>query len=862
MMGCGWTAVPAQESVIFHNDFTTGGTQLWLGSASVWSAGGRRGPPSSPAPARGHMSRHSLRQLTSRWLWLLQAVLGICSGAAAAAMPSFPGAEGFGGTFAGSMPATGWFTGGSVYHVTTTEDLVDSGGRPLQGTLRGAFWNYASPTQPKQNAANRVVVFDVGGVFQLTQGSLDIKTVDCIYVAGQTAPTPVTVYGNTTQITKSSNTVTKNVILRYMTFRKGSGDGEDAITFSGGSGTGSIASNMILDHVSASWAEDENLSVTNNNTNVTVQYSIISDALTSSHAYASLIRPQVDASVTFHHNLYANNASRQPRLGSYNTPTLTMDFVNNVISNWRDRAGYAGGSSEPEQEYVDLNYVSNMLVAGPGTVASRTTAFWIDRNVDVAAYQSGNAIDSSGALNPDGSPQAVNTGWGMFAVNSSGGDQTLVKLTAPAFPATTVPQSAGAAYRQVLDYVGNSWWERDPIDTRVIDGVVTNSGPTSIGQAEPNPAELAALLATPTVARPAGYDTDRDGMPNDWEIRMGLDPYDPADAWYDYDDDKYLNVTEYLNEVGAIPATIPLRFTNANGTGRYEEIGNWQTGVWEPSRFDAAVIDAGTVTVNSIGQYARTLSVAAAGGGTARLELTAGWLEVNEAVTLGSGGSLSLTGGHLLGAPAVTVTAGGSLSLPSTARSMLDVGRLSIAETAGGGRLDLGAGEVNVAPGGITAAALRADLLAGRNGGGWNGTAGITSTAAAAAGGTRAVGYVIGSDGAARISFAAPGDVDLTGTVDVFDLVGINGAGTYATGLPSAWSQGDFNYDGVTTVFDLVAIGSSGVYGRGNYFPAAGPTAAAVPEPGLSYLLAVAAGFTFLDVIRRKQYCRARQRSA
>jgi len=39
MMGCGWTAVPAQESVIFHNDFTTGGTQLWLGSASVWSAG-------------------------------------------------------------------------------------------------------------------------------------------------------------------------------------------------------------------------------------------------------------------------------------------------------------------------------------------------------------------------------------------------------------------------------------------------------------------------------------------------------------------------------------------------------------------------------------------------------------------------------------------------------------------------------------------------------------------------------------------------------------------------------------------------------------------------------------------------------
>ena len=75
-------------------------------------------------------------------------------------MPSFPGAEGFGGTFAGTMPATGWFTGGSVYHVTTTEDLLDGSGRPVQGTLRGAFWNYSNPSQPKQNASNRIVVFD------------------------------------------------------------------------------------------------------------------------------------------------------------------------------------------------------------------------------------------------------------------------------------------------------------------------------------------------------------------------------------------------------------------------------------------------------------------------------------------------------------------------------------------------------------------------------------------------------------------------------------------------------------------------------------------------------------------------------
>ncbi|MFZ9015890.1 MAG: aconitase family protein, partial [Ilumatobacteraceae bacterium] len=41
------------------------------------------------------------------------------------------------------------------------------------------------------------------------------------------------------------------------------------------------------------------------------------------------------------------------------------------------------------------------------------------------------------------------------------------------------------------------------------------------------------------------------------------------------------------------------------------------------------------------------------------------------------------------------------------------------------------------------AADLRADIIAGRNGGGWNGTTGITSSTAAASGGTRAVGYVV-----------------------------------------------------------------------------------------------------------------------
>ena len=203
--------------------------------------------------------------------------------------------------------------------------------------------------------------------------------------------------------------------------------------------------------------------------------------------------------------------------------------------------------------------------------------------------------------------------------------------------------------------------------------------------------------------------------------------------------------------------------------------------------------------------------------------------------TLVSAGTLRVTNNNGLAATAVTVETGGTLALVQDARVTVGVGSLAVMETSGGGKLDVGAGQVSIGAGGITAAALRADLIAGRNGGAWNGASGITSsTAATSTPGTRAVGYVINADDTTRVSFAAMGDIDLNGSVDVFDLVGINSSGTYGTGQASAWYKGDVNYDGVTSVFDLVAINSGGAYGKGNYFPAAPAVLGgitAVPEP-------------------------------
>ena len=261
-------------------------------------------------------------------------------------------------------------------------------------------------------------------------------------------------------------------------------------------------------------------------------------------------------------------------------------------------------------------------------------------------------------------------------------------------------------------------------------------------------------------------------------------------------------------------------------------------------------VDTGATLAVASGTTMRSPGVIVDGG-----TISAAALAVNNTTGITA---LAINAGTIAGGPVVTITAGGQMSLVQDARVTVGVGGLSVDQSGGGGRLDVGAGQVSIAAGGISAADLRADIIAGRNGGGWNGTAGITSSTAAAAGGSRAVGYIVAGDGSARVSFAAPGDVDLTGAVNVFDLVSINGSGKYGTGAASVWSQGDFNYDGVTNVFDLVSVNTAGAYGQGNYFPASPSGAslgsvAAVHEPGSWALLTLGVAATAAGVRRLRR---------
>jgi hypothetical protein len=154
----------------------------------------------------------------------------------------------------------------------------------------------------------------------------------------------------------------------------------------------------------------------------------------------------------------------------------------------------------------------------------------------------------------------------------------------------------------------------------------------------------------------------------------------------------------------------------------------------------------------------------------------------------------------------------------------VSVTSLSLTSTS---RLELGTGKLAIAANGFTESDIRTKLIAGRNGGSWDGTNGITSTVA---GGDRAIGYrVVG--GVMEVAFSAPGDSNLDGVLDILDLSEILSAGKFNTGASANWTQGDTNYDGVFDIVDLADVLGTGLFNQGSYLTQ-GAASSAAAETG------------------------------
>lgn len=454
-----------------------------------------------------------------------------------ASIPAFPGAEGGGKYSFGGR-------GGKVYVVT---NLNDDG----PGSLRWAC----------EQGGARIVVFNVAGIIRLST-PLIIRA-PYITIAGQTAPGDgVCIAGETVWIN------THDVVIRYMRFRRGEtwvGRRDDAI---GGNPIG----NIMIDHVSATWGLDENMSMYrhmyNDSTgaieqklgtvNITIQNSIFAEALdTWNHSFGSTLGGE---NCTFIRNLWANNTGRNPSIGWYGI----FNFVNNVVYNWVHRSIDGG-------DYRALyNIINNYFKPGPATpknsvghriLKPESGRSKLAYHTYGRAYVNGNIMEGYPEISKDNWKGGVQ----VEELNDAGEYEADMRWPKPLPMPVFSVLDASKAKDFVLQNAGATLPLRDPVDTRIVEQVRTGKVLVPAGVTPPAtqfkhrrlPLDSYKIGIITDISQVGGYpvykgnpykDSDNDGMPDAYETRQKLNPNDAGDA-QKITAGGYSNIEVYLNSV-------------------------------------------------------------------------------------------------------------------------------------------------------------------------------------------------------------------------------------------------------------------------------------------------------------------------
>ncbi|MDD4431096.1 MAG: pectate lyase [Bacteroidales bacterium] len=403
---------------------------------------------------------------------------------------AFPGAEGFGAMTLGGR-------GGAVLFVN---NLNDSG----PGSLRDAV----------EQEGPRTIVFGISGTIEL-ESDLYIRN-PYLTIAGQTAPGDGITLKNY-KITLAAD----HVIIRYLRVRRGnlSEKQDDAITIQN-------AENVIVDHCSFSWSTDEVVNTWHGSKNISLQWCIMAEGLHhKEHGFAATLG---GINATYHHNLIANCPGRNPSIGgNHNFQTHQMDFRNNVIFNFGHRTFDGKPSS--------VNIVNNYFKPGPNStidVFARIDEAGIYEEIPTTSwFISGNFWEGNEAISKNN------------RLGVKGATQWLVDQPTE-FSAINM-ESAEAAYRSVLAGAGARFPKRDCVDLRILEEART--GKTTYNKG--------VVLSTSDVegwpllnSLPAPVDSDSDGMPDEWEIKHGLDSANPEDR-NTTNAEGYTMLEQYLNEL-------------------------------------------------------------------------------------------------------------------------------------------------------------------------------------------------------------------------------------------------------------------------------------------------------------------------
>ena len=180
--------------------------------------------------------------------------------------------------------------------------------------------------------------------------------------------------------------------------------------------------------------------------------------------------------------------------------------------------------------------------------------------------------------------------------------------------------------------------------------------------------------------------------------------------------------------------------------------------------------------------------------------------------TVVTGGTVIVRNVQGLGSGGLRVKAGATVKL-DVGSGTIPLAAIALEPNA---TLDLGKGRVILAAGAASAADVLALLAAGRGDGGWNGSSGFVTRSAVPDRGL-GLGFLVNDDDSIVVAYAAAGDINLDGQVDVVDLSTLIGGGTLDTVVVRGWADGDFNYDGVCDILDIGAFLATNLYDGGPY---------------------------------------------
>jgi hypothetical protein len=358
-------------------------------------------------------------------------------------LPAFPGARGFGSnTVAGS--------GRHLFPVHTTVFKVSSLGDSGPKSLRYCV----------EQKTPRICVFEISGSL-LLESSIKIKE-PYLTIAGQTSPAPgIVLLGAGIEIH------THDVLIQHLAVRPGDGAKGPPPQNRDGVSLRAQAFNVVLDHLSVSWALDENVSTGQDGVrNVTISHSIIAEALDNSihpkgpHSKGLLIG-EGTKNISIHHCLFAHNVDRNPRL-KFGT---TAEFINNVVYHWGGRGGGAANVSDPDYSGspILLNFAGNYYKPGPNTP---TGAVLTGRSVDAQTR-----IYATANIGPS-RPKNEGNQW-LISNLPEIPYRSASYAFAPSEVSVLDPEHT---YTHVLAHAGNRSGARSAVDRRIIEEVRNASG--------------------------------------------------------------------------------------------------------------------------------------------------------------------------------------------------------------------------------------------------------------------------------------------------------------------------------------------------------------------------------------------------